>query len=123
MFLAGSVIFAMANKWKSTVISFVGGLVIIVAYIVSGSLMSDVENETIAGLSDVFGINTYAIETKYFTPAEKNTISPGFSGIILWNRLIWTGLGIIILLLSYFSFSFKKKNQKIKKEKNRFINF
>ena len=117
MFLAGSVIFAMANKWKSTVISFVGGLVIIVAYIVSGSLMSDVENETIAGLSDVFGINTYAIETKYFTPAEKNTISPGFSGIILWNRLIWTGLGIIILLLSYFSFSFKKKNQKIKKEK------
>ena len=106
MFLAGSVIFAMANKWKSTVISFVGGLVIIVAYIVSGSLMSDVENETIAGLSDVFGINTYAIETKYFTPAEKNTISPGFSGIILWNRLIWTGLGIIILLLSYFLYQY-----------------
>ncbi|MCP4884136.1 MAG: hypothetical protein GY908_10115 [Flavobacteriales bacterium] len=117
MFLAGSVIFAMANKWKSTVISFVGGLVIIVAYIVSGSLMSDVENETIAGLSDVFGVNTYAIETKYFTPAEKNTISPGFSGVLLWNRLIWTGLGTIILLISYFSFSFKKKNQKIKKEK------
>lgn len=117
MFLAGAVIFAMANKWKSTVISFVGGLVIIVAYIVSGSLMSDVDNETIAGLSDIFGINTYSIETKYFTPAEKNTISPGFSGILLWNRLIWTGIGIIILMLSYFSFSFKKKNKKIKKEK------
>ena len=73
MFLAGTVIFAMANKWKSTVISFVGGLVIIVAYIVSGSLMSDVDNETIAALSDIFGINTYTIETKYFTPVEKNT--------------------------------------------------
>ena len=117
MFLAGAVIYAMANKWKSTVISFVGGLVIIVAYIVSGSLMSDVDNETIAALSDIFGINTYAIETKYFTPAEKNTISPGFSGVLFWNRLIWTGVGIIILMLSYFSFSFKKKNKKIKKEK------
>ncbi|WP_400074885.1 M1 family aminopeptidase [Winogradskyella sp. R77965] len=117
MFLAGAVIFAMANKWKSTVISFVGGLVIIVAYIISGSLMSDVDNETIAGLSDIFGINTYSIETKYFTPAEKNTISPGFSGVLFWNRLIWTGVGIIILMLSYFSFSFKKKNKKIKKEK------
>ncbi|WP_179020971.1 M1 family aminopeptidase [Winogradskyella forsetii] len=117
MFLAGTVIFAMANKWKSTVISFVGGLVIIVAYIVSGTLMSDVDNETIAGLSDIFGINTYAIETKYFTPAEKNTISPRFSGVLLWNRLIWTGFGIIILLLSYFSFSFKKKNKKVKKSR------
>jgi len=117
MFLAGAVIYAMANKWKSTVISFVGGLVIIVAYIVSGSLMSDVDNETIAGLSDIFGINTYSIETKYFTPSEKNTISPGFSGVLFWNRLVWSGVGIIILLLSYFSFSFKKKNKKIKKEK------
>jgi hypothetical protein len=117
MFLAGTVIFAMANKWKSTVISFVGGLVIIVAYIVSGSLMSDVDNETVAALSDVFGINTYSIETKYFTPSEKNTISPGFSGLLFWNRLIWTGVGIVILTLSYFSFSFKKKNKKVKKEK------
>ncbi|BAO75005.1 M1 family aminopeptidase [Winogradskyella sp. PG-2] len=117
MFLAGSIIYAMANKWKSTVISFVGGLVIIVAYIVSGSLMSDVDNETIAGLSDIFGINTYSIETKYFTPAEKNTISPGFSGVLLWNRLIWAGVGILVLMLSYFSFSFKKKNKKVKKEK------
>ncbi|WP_299124948.1 M1 family aminopeptidase [uncultured Winogradskyella sp.] len=117
MFLAGAIIFAMANKWKSTVISFVGGLVIIVAYIISGSLMSDVDNESIAGLSDIFGINTYSIETKYFTPAEKNTISPGFSGVLFWNRLIWTGVGIIILMLSYFSFSFKKKNKKVKKEK------
>ena len=117
MFLAGAIIYAMANKWKSTVISFVGGLVIIVAYIVSGSLMSDVDNETIAGLSDIFGINTYSIETKYFTPAEKNTISPGFSGVLFWNRLIWTGFGIIILMISYFSFSFTKKNKSVKKEK------
>ena len=117
MFLAGSVIYAMANKWKSTVISFVGGLVIIVAYIVAGSLSSDVDNETMAALTDMFGINTYSIETKYFTPADKNTISPGFSGVLFWNRLIWIGVGAIILMLSYLSFSFKKKNKKVRKEK------
>jgi hypothetical protein len=117
MFLAGAIIFAMANKWKSTIISFVGGLLIIVAYIVSGSLMSDVDNETLAGLSDIFGINTYSIETKYFTPIEKNTISPGFSGLLFWNRILWTSFGIIILFISYFSFSFQQKNKKVKKEK------
>ncbi|MCC1483840.1 ABC transporter permease/M1 family aminopeptidase [Winogradskyella immobilis] len=117
MFLAGAVIYAMANKWKSTIISFVGGLVIIVAYIVSTTLVSDIDNETIAGLSDIFGMNTYNIETKYFTPVEKNTISPSFSGLLLQNRLIWSVLGVIILLLSYFSFSFKQKNKKVKKQK------
>jgi len=117
MFLAGAVIYAMANKWKSTIISFVGGLVIVVAYIVSGSLMSDVENETIAALADVFAINTYSIETKYFTPIEKNTISPGFSGVLFMNRLLWSGIGLVILFISYFSFSFKEKNKKLKKVK------
>ena len=126
MFLAGTVIFAMANKWKSTVISFVGGLVIIVAYIVAGSFASDVENETIAALTDMFGINTYSIETKYYTPIEKNTISPGFSGLLFINRLIWIGVGLTILLLSYFNFSFKKKNKKVKTmvvQKNIFFNY
>ncbi len=116
MFFAGTIIYAMAHKWKSTVISFVGALIIIIAYIVSGTLTSDIDNETIAALTDVFGIRTYSVDTKYFTPIEKNTISPGFSGILLQNRLLWTGVGIIILLLSYFSFSFKEKNKKVKKE-------
>jgi ABC-2 type transport system permease protein len=117
MFLAGAVIFALANKWRSTIISFVGGLLIIVAYIVSGSLISDIDNETVGALSDIFGINTYAIETKYFTPAEKNTISPGFDGLLFQNRLIWTAVGFLVLILSYFSFSFKQKNKKIKVDK------
>ena len=52
MFIAGTIVFALANQWKSTTISFVGALVIIIGYIVSGTLMSDVDNETIAALSD-----------------------------------------------------------------------
>ena len=115
MFFAGAIIFAMANKWKSTVISFVGSLVIIIGYIVAGTFMSDIDNETMAGLMDTFGIRAYSVEAKYYTPAEKNTISPGFHGILLWNRLVWLGAGLLILLPAYFSFSFKNKNKKVKK--------
>ncbi|MEL6810673.1 MAG: M1 family aminopeptidase [Bacteroidota bacterium] len=115
MFFAGTIIYAMATKWKSTVISFVGALVIIIAYIIAGTLISDVDNESIGALADIFGINTYEIATKYYTSVEKNTLNPGFSGLLLWNRLLWTGLGAIILLASYFGFSFKEKNKKVKK--------
>ncbi len=119
MFFAGAIIYSMAHKWKSTAISFVGALLIIVTYIVSGTLTSDIDNETIAALTDAFGIRTYSVDTKYFTPVEKNTISPGFNGILLQNRLLWTGIGILILLLSYFSFSFKEKRKKVEKKNNK----
>jgi len=118
MFFAGAIVFALANKWKSTVISFVGALVIIIGYIVAGTLMSDIDNETIGALTDTFGIRAYGLHAKYFTPIEKNTLSPVFSGIVLLNRAIWIGFGALILGLSYFSFSFQEKNKKVKAEKD-----
>ncbi len=117
MFFAGAVIFAIANKWKNTVLSFVGTLIIIIAYIVSGTLLSDLDSETIAALTDVFGIRTYNLYSKYFTPAEKNTFVIGFEGLIILNRLIWMTVGAVILSLSYFSFSFQEKGKKTKAEK------
>ncbi len=112
MFFAGAIIFAMANKWKSTVISFVGTLIIIIGYIVSGTLLSDIENEVIGALTDTFGIRAYSIDAKYFTPIEKNTISAGFSGLLLYNRMLWSALGVVILFVSYLSFSFAEKQKK-----------
>lgn len=118
MFFAGIIIFTLAHKFKSTVISFLGALLIMIGYIVSGTLISDIDNETIGALTDIFGVRTYGIDTKYFTPLEKNTISPSFSGLLLQNRLIWISTGLVILALSYISFSFKEKKQKLKKIKS-----
>jgi len=117
MFFAGTIIYFMATKWKSTTISFVGALLIIIGYIVSGTLMSDIDNETLAGIVDTFGVRTYSVATKYYTPIEKNTISPTFSGLLLLNRLVWIISGIVILIISYFTFSFKEKKKKVKTKK------
>ena len=74
MFFAGAVIFAIATKWKNTIISFTGTMGIIVLYILSGTLTSDLDNETIGSMLDAFGVRTYAIETKYFTPAQTGNV-------------------------------------------------
>ncbi len=117
MFFAGTIIFAMANIWKSTVVSFIGAIIIMMGYIISGSLVSDLDNETIGALTDIFGIRAYSTYSKYFTPIEKNTLSPVFEGLLLWNRLIWVSVGTIILIASYFGFSFQQKNKKVKAPK------
>ncbi|BDD12045.1 membrane protein (plasmid) [Fulvitalea axinellae] len=118
-FIGGAIIFGLASKFRSTMISFVGAILLIVGYSVANSLMSDVDNETIAGLTDIFGISTYSITSKYFTPAEKNTLAPAFEGLLLWNRLLVMALGAVILGLSYSLFSFKEKQKKAKKKKKK----
>ncbi len=116
MLMAGAITFALANKWKNTVISFVGIIVVMMGYIISGTLLSDIENEVIGALSDPFGIRTYSIVTKYFTPAEKNTVIPAFEGLLLTNRLIYISFSAVVLLISYFSFSFSIQSSGKKKK-------
>jgi ABC-type transport system involved in multi-copper enzyme maturation permease subunit len=107
MFVAGSIIFFLAHKWQNTIISFVGVLVIIVAYLVTGSLMSDIENEQLGALLDIFGVRTYGVFTKYWTPVEKNTLVPPIAGLLLYNRLIWLAVGTVISVVSYSVFKLK----------------
>ena len=114
IFISGTILFSLANKFRSTVVSFVGALGIIILYIISGTLASDMENETISALTDIFGIRTYRVVSQYYTPIEKNTLSPSFTGLILYNRLIWMAVGAIILSLSYKFFSFKERQKKTK---------
>lgn len=118
MFLAGCIVFALATKFKSTIISFVGVLIILVLYIVSSSLTSDLENENIGALLDIFGVTAYEISSKYYTTAEMNSVGPSFSGLLLKNRLLWIGAGAVVLLISYFNFSFAQKRRKIKLKKS-----
>ncbi len=117
MFFAGVIIFALAIRFKNTIVSFVGALGLIILYGIAGTLLSEVDNETIAALSDTFGVRAWSVESRYFTPIEKNTLSPGFSGILFLNRLVWMAVGMVILMISYFSFSFKEKQSKAKKQK------
>lgn len=126
MFFAGAIIFAMANQWKSTVISFVGTLIIIIGYLVSGTLLSDLENQVLGALTDIFGMRAYSVDARYFTPIEKNTVSIGFSGWLLFNRIIWITVGILILAVAYKLFSFtekQKKTKEIKPEKKTIAQF
>ncbi len=121
MLVAGAIIFGLASKFKNTVISFVGTLVIIIGYLVSLNLMSDMDNQNLAALLDVFGVSTYSLDTQYFTPFEKNTIAPSFSGHVLKNRILWFAFGLGILLLNYFTFSFASKNKRVKIKKGEAI--
>jgi ABC-type transport system involved in multi-copper enzyme maturation permease subunit len=109
---AAAVIFAVAILTRSTIASFVTAIVLIVGYLISQSLMSDLDNELIGALLDPFGGNATDKVTKYWTVSEKNTLLLPMDGVLLWNRLLWIGVSIGVFLFGYWRFSFHDRRQK-----------
>jgi hypothetical protein len=113
-FFMAALLFAIAVLARNEIISFVGALVVLVGYIIGDSLVQDIRHEHAAALLDPFGIRTFGLFTKYWTVAEKNTVAPGFEGVLLWNRVLWIGVALAIFIFACFKFDFAEKRRKSK---------
>jgi ABC-2 type transport system permease protein len=113
-FFIAAVLFAVAILARNEIISFVAALILLTGYIVAGVLIQDIQNETVSALLDPFGSRTFDLATRYWTVAEKNSISVGFHGLLLWNRLLWIGVGCLIFAIAYSRFSFAERSTKAK---------
>jgi ABC-type transport system involved in multi-copper enzyme maturation permease subunit len=116
-FFTAAILFTVVVLARNEIVSFIGALLLLTGYGVSAVLLSDIERERIAALLDPFAIRTFAVATKYWTVAEKNSNSLGLSGLMLWNRLLWIGVGVLFLIFAYYRFSFAEKRQKARQTK------
>lgn len=107
-----AVIFVIAVLTRSTITSFLGSLALLVGSAVSDALTTDLANEKIAAMIDPFGSRAFAIATKYWTVADKNHLTYGLSGLVLWNRLLWLGVGVALFAFACWRFSFAERSSK-----------
>lgn len=111
-FIAGVLLYALAMIFRSSIVSFVGAMLLLVLYAVSSGYTQDIEKEWLANLLDPFGFRPESIASKYLTVAEKNAAGVPLQGAFLLNRLIWIGIAFLILLATYARFSFSIRNEK-----------
>ena len=107
-----AILFAIAVLARNEIMSFIGALLLLTGYGVADQLTQNLERERLAALLDPFGIRAFSVATKYWTIAEKNTHVIGFSGLLLWNRLLWLAVGGIVFAFAYKRFSFAEKRKK-----------
>ena len=103
-FIAGSIMYTLAVTFRSNLISFVGAMVILVFYALSGTYLDDMEKEWLANILDPFGERPFSTLTKYMTVDERNTMSIPLSGQMLLNRLVWMGLALLLVIFNYSRF-------------------
>ncbi|MCR9162491.1 MAG: M1 family aminopeptidase [Nannocystaceae bacterium] len=97
LFVLGSIFFAVATFTRRMLWAYVAVAGLMVLFAVSEAFVGDLDNDTIAALIDPFGMSAFSIETRYWTPNERNTALVPFSGTVLLNRAIWSALGAAIL--------------------------
>ncbi|MGP8250970.1 MAG: M1 family aminopeptidase [Terracidiphilus sp.] len=104
-----AIIFAIAVLTRSTLVSFLGALGLLVADIGASILTQKLDNERVAAILDPFGNNAFDYVTKYWTVADKNTHALTFVGLLLWNRVLWIAVGLLIFAFAYWRFSFSER--------------
>ncbi len=106
MFFTGAIFFASGALSRKSIVIYTQGILLLVLYIGTSSLLRDIEQKEIAAMLDPFGVRAFSFYTQYWTPGERNTLQIPLDGYILYNRLIWVGAGILILVINHFAFSF-----------------
>ncbi len=117
LFIMGSLFFMAGALGRKTIVIYTQGIILLVLYSIAASFLADVEWKETAALLDPFGSQTFDYVTRYWTPAEKNTMLVPLEGIMLYNRLIWVGFGILALVVTYYGFSFNVVRNSLIKRK------
>ncbi len=115
----GVLMFALAMKYRSAMVSWIGAMLILVLLSISGGLSSELENESFGSLLDPFGSNAMEVVGKYRTVDEQNASGVPLTGDFMLNRLVWTGISLLLLGFLYTRFTMGMSESKQKKPKTK----
>jgi len=104
--------FALATATRSMMWTYVGVIAFMVLFITSRVMLADPALDTLSSLADPFGVGALSRVTKYWTSADRNSMLPGLQGVLLWNRLLWLGVGAALFALAYGLFRFEARGAK-----------
>lgn len=116
MLVAGVVLFGIATLTRSVLASVVGAVAIYVFYFAAAAFTNSplmagsaqgASSATGASLLDPFGLSAFFEQTRYWTPALRNTRLIALTGNFLLNRILWLSFAAIVWVVVYKRFSFR----------------
>ncbi|HMD69825.1 MAG TPA: M1 family aminopeptidase [Bryobacteraceae bacterium] len=102
--LMGAIFFSLAALTRRIYPVYVGSVVLLTGYLISGTLTENLDTRWVAALADPFGMNAVDRVTQYWTIAEKNGRLLGLEGLLLWNRVLWLGVAAAVAAFTWWKF-------------------
>jgi len=96
--------FVLAALTRQMAPVYVLGVIVLVGYMFAIDLLGDADNKTLAALVDPSGTTALDVAVRYWSVAQKNGQEIPLGGEVLWNRLLWLGVGLAVTLAGYGAF-------------------
>ena len=106
LLLTAAIFFSLAALTRQMLPNYVGGALLLVGYLLATSVFSDLGDKTFAALIDPFGLRATGVVTQYWSIAERNSRVLPFTGLVLYNRLLWLGVAAGVFALAAYNFRF-----------------
>src|SRR5580704_457022 len=106
IFFLGSLFFCVASLTRNIVVVYLQGVALFAFYLIELIVIvtSNKLERTWASIVDPFGLILVQSLTRYWTVVERNALVPHWTGVFLYNRLAWLGVGALALLAAYAFF-------------------
>jgi len=108
LLFTSSLFFGLVAITRNVKVIYSGGILLFLGYFLSIFFLHNTNNATVINLADPFGLNGIRLQSGSATSIQKNTSLFPVEGTFLLNRLIWSGLGILVLVYTYLRFDFEK---------------
>jgi aminopeptidase N len=115
LFVTSAGFFALATATRSMMATYVGVVAFLILYIITIALAAQPQFRDVMAYVEPFGLGAFGSATRYWTATERNTLMPPIVGALLWNRVIWSAVGVAFLALAYSLFRFEVRGKKAAK--------
>ncbi len=124
LFFFSAIFFTGGTLGKKMVVVYAQAVILFMGYLIASSFLAELDNRDMGAILDPFGFGANVVMTQYWTVAEQNSQVIPLEGVVLINRLLWVGIGIGSLILTFFKFNYNmagnaKKRKKELKETER----
>ncbi len=101
VFFLSALIFTTGTLTRSAFAVYVAGILLLVGYSIAGNLIRTLDYDQLANLIDPFAIRSITLETRYWTPAERNVRLLPLGSFLLANRALWAAIGAVLLAVAF----------------------
>ncbi len=118
--MTGGIVFCLATLTRNILSTYLAAVGLLIGYLIAQAILQDLDNELLATALDPFGAAAVYFSTRYWTPAEQNTLLLPLTKFVVVNRAIWGGLGVALLALTFVRFRFSAfSSEKVSKKVRR----
>ncbi|CAM3930655.1 MULTISPECIES: ABC transporter permease/M1 family aminopeptidase [Flavobacterium] len=118
LFTYGVIVFAVVTIFRNISIGFITVLILFFLQEIVSNFTQNVDNKFLVALFEPFGSDALKYYTKYWTVFEKNNNVLPFKGVLIYNRILWLSISVLILGFIYKYFSFTQNALTFRKSKS-----